>query len=71
MVGATDEDSAKALAERIRNEAPAGSQVKVEGTWRGLRLALAEPARGAGWARRLRAGAAEQMLVVHASRLVV
>jgi hypothetical protein len=31
--GATDEDSAKALAERIRNEAPAGSRVKVEGTW--------------------------------------
>jgi hypothetical protein len=33
LVGATDEDSAKALAERIRNEAPAGSGVKVEGTW--------------------------------------
>jgi hypothetical protein len=33
LVGATDEDSAKALAERIRNEAPAGSRVKVEGTW--------------------------------------
>lgn len=33
LVGATDEDSAKALAERIRNEAPGGSRVKVEGTW--------------------------------------
>jgi hypothetical protein len=32
-VGATDEDSAKALAERIRNEAPAGSRVTAEGTW--------------------------------------
>jgi hypothetical protein len=33
LVGATDEDSAKALAERIRSKAPAGSGVKVEGTW--------------------------------------
>jgi hypothetical protein len=33
LVGATDEDSAKALAERIRGEAPAGSRVSVEGTW--------------------------------------
>lgn len=33
LVGATDEDSAEALAERIRDEAPAGSQVSVEGTW--------------------------------------
>jgi hypothetical protein len=33
LVGATDEDSAKALAERIRDEAPSGSRVKVEGTW--------------------------------------
>ena len=33
LVGATDEDSAKELAERIRNEAPSGSRVKVEGTW--------------------------------------
>lgn len=33
LVGATDEDSAKTLAERIRNEAPAGSRVNVEGTW--------------------------------------
>ena len=33
LVGATDEDMAKALAERIQDEAPAGSQVRVEGTW--------------------------------------
>jgi hypothetical protein len=33
LVGATDEDSAQALAERIRNEAPTDSQVAVEGTW--------------------------------------
>lgn len=32
LVGATDEDSAKALAERIRGEAPLGSRVNVEGT---------------------------------------
>jgi hypothetical protein len=32
LVGATDEDSAKALAERIRSEAPSGSRTKVEGT---------------------------------------
>ena len=34
LVGATDEDSAKLLAERIRGEAPSGSQVNVEGTWK-------------------------------------
>jgi hypothetical protein len=34
LVGATDEDSAKALAERIRGEAPSGSRVSVEGTWK-------------------------------------
>lgn len=33
LVGATDEDMANNLAERIRNEAPSGSRVKVEGTW--------------------------------------
>ena len=33
LVGATDEDSAKALAGRIRAEAPIGSRVNVEGTW--------------------------------------
>ena len=32
LVGAADEDSAKALAERIRDDAPSGSRVKVEGT---------------------------------------
>jgi hypothetical protein len=34
LVGAADEDSAKALAERIRSEAPNGSRVSVEGTWK-------------------------------------
>jgi hypothetical protein len=34
LVGAADEDSAKALAERIRSEAPDDSRVKVEGTWK-------------------------------------
>lgn len=34
LVGVADEDSAKLLAERIRNEAPQGSKVAVEGTWR-------------------------------------
>jgi hypothetical protein len=34
LVGATDEDSANQLAERVRNEAPPGSSVAVEGTWR-------------------------------------
>lgn len=34
LVGVTDEDSGKALAERIRSEAPSGSQVRVEGTWK-------------------------------------
>jgi hypothetical protein len=33
LVGVTDEDSAKALAERLRDEAPNGSRVSVEGTW--------------------------------------
>ena len=33
LVGATDEDMANELAERIRSEAPSGSRVKVEGTW--------------------------------------
>jgi hypothetical protein len=33
LVGAIDEDEAKELAERIRIEAPQGSQIKVEGTW--------------------------------------
>lgn len=39
LVGAIDEDEAKQLAERLRKEAPEGSKVKVEGTWK---AALAE-----------------------------
>jgi hypothetical protein len=42
LVGAEDEDSAKALAERIRAEAPSDAQVGVEGTWE---LAYAEQPR--------------------------
>jgi hypothetical protein len=34
LVGASDEDSAKVLAERIQGEAPLGSRVSVEGTWK-------------------------------------
>lgn len=34
LVGATDEDNAKALAEQIKSEAPAGGKVSVEGTWK-------------------------------------
>jgi hypothetical protein len=37
LVGALDEDSARALAERIRAEAPPGSTVSVEGTWKAIR----------------------------------
>jgi len=37
LVGATDEDSAAALAERLRGEAPAASTVTVEGTWKAVR----------------------------------
>lgn len=33
LVGAADEDAAKALAERIRAEIPAGSRVAVEASW--------------------------------------
>jgi len=33
LVGAYDEDEAKTLAERLRGEAPSGSQVAAEGTW--------------------------------------
>jgi hypothetical protein len=39
LVGARDEDAAKALAERIRGEAPPDGKVAVEGTWK---LAYAE-----------------------------
>lgn len=34
LVGATDEDNAKALADRIRSAAPSGSHISVEGTWK-------------------------------------
>ena len=34
LAGATDEDSAKALADCIRQEAPPESKIAVEGTWR-------------------------------------
>lgn len=34
LLGAADEDSANGLAERVRAEAPPGSTVAVEGTWR-------------------------------------
>ena len=34
LVGATDEDSANELAEQIRAEAPPGTSVAAEGTWR-------------------------------------
>ena len=33
LIGATDEDSAGELAERLRHELPDGSSVTVEGTW--------------------------------------
>jgi hypothetical protein len=33
LIGATDEDNAKALAKRIKDEAPPGSKVSAEGTW--------------------------------------
>ncbi|HET7508277.1 MAG TPA: hypothetical protein VFJ53_07960 [Solirubrobacterales bacterium] len=46
LVGATDEDSANALAERIRGEAPAGGSVAVEGTWS---EAYAERSRSPFW----------------------
>jgi hypothetical protein len=46
LVGASDEDSANQLAERIRGEAPADSSVAVEGTWR---EAYAERPRSPFW----------------------
>jgi hypothetical protein len=33
LVGATDEDMGKKLAEQIEDEAPVGTRVRVEGTW--------------------------------------
>jgi hypothetical protein len=44
LVGAIDEDEANELAKRIRSEAPQGSQVKVEGTWKAV-LAESPPNR--------------------------
>lgn len=46
LVGAADEDGANQLAERIRGEAPPGSSVAVEGTWR---EAYAERLRSPFW----------------------
>lgn len=46
LLGAADEDSANALAERVRGEVPAGSTVAVEGTWR---EAYAERSRSPFW----------------------
>jgi hypothetical protein len=43
LVGAADEDAAKALAERIRSEAPAGSKVSVEGTFKEIADDLPNP----------------------------
>jgi hypothetical protein len=40
LVGATDEDSAAALAQRLRVEAPPGSTVQIEGTWKALQAEL-------------------------------
>lgn len=37
VVGAIDEDSAQQLAERLRGEAPKGSEVRVEGTFQAAR----------------------------------
>ena len=42
-VGATDEDSAKAIAERIRMEAPIGTQVAVQGTPQALKAERPHP----------------------------
>jgi hypothetical protein len=36
LIGATDEDSAQALATRLRAEAPAGSQIAVERNQRAI-----------------------------------
>ncbi|HWF33789.1 MAG TPA: hypothetical protein VG295_00405 [Solirubrobacteraceae bacterium] len=40
LIGASDEDAAAALAQRLRVEAPPGSKVQVEGTWQALRAEL-------------------------------
>lgn len=36
LVGATDEDAAQQLAERLRGEVPPGSTARVEGTWKAV-----------------------------------
>ncbi len=43
LIGAGDEDVANSLAERIRDEAPAGSQVVAQATWREARDDLPHP----------------------------
>jgi hypothetical protein len=40
LVGANDEDTARAIAERIRGEAPPGSKVTVEGSWAAVQSEL-------------------------------
>jgi len=45
MVGASDQDEAAALAERLRREAPAGSELQVEGTGLPFWNMLQAPAR--------------------------
>jgi hypothetical protein len=47
LVGASDEDSAAALAERLRAEAPSGSTVTVEGTWKAMEAET--PSMGRHW----------------------
>lgn len=37
LIGAADEDAAKVLADRIRDESPPGSVVSSEGSWRAVR----------------------------------
>jgi hypothetical protein len=43
LVGAADEDSARELADRVRSEAPAGSQVAVQGTFKEIADDLPNP----------------------------
>ncbi|HSS41856.1 MAG TPA: hypothetical protein VLK37_04815 [Solirubrobacterales bacterium] len=43
LVGANDEDAARALAERIRSEAPAGSEVVVEATLKEIQDDIRSP----------------------------
>jgi hypothetical protein len=48
VVGATDEDQANLLADKLRAEAPAGSQVTAEGTWRSVSQGRPNPFRFLG-----------------------